>query len=97
MNNGNKTISYKGKNRIEDFNKWLFESPEDTVIVGGHSLWFKCFFNLYLPHACTHRAKSEKLTNSGVVAFTIHKSKQERTYCINPESIVTVYGGFTKR
>ena len=30
------------------------------MIVGGHSLWFKQFFNLYLPFDCAHRSKKEK-------------------------------------
>jgi hypothetical protein len=97
MNTGNKTLSNKGKDRIEEFNKWAFECEEDTIIVGGHSLWFKSYFNLYLPYNSTHKAKTEKITNSGVIAFTIHKSVSGKDYFIDPESIETVYGGFTKK
>lgn len=98
MNTGNKTLGNKGKDRIEEFNKWAFECEEDTIIVGGHSLWFKSYFNLYLPYSSTHKAKTDKITNSGVIAFTIHKSAGGgKDYFIDPESIETVYGGFTKK
>ncbi len=97
LNHGSKALSVKGKNRIEEFNKWAMECAEDTIIVGGHSLWFKQFFNLYLPFDSTHRAKNEKLTNSGAVAFTLHKLKGEKAFYIDPLSIQTVYGGYTKK
>ena len=84
LNHGSKALSVRGKSRIEDFNKWAMECSEDTIIVGGHSLWFKQFFNLYLPFDCKHRAKDEKLTNSGVVAFTLHKLKGEKAYYVDP-------------
>jgi hypothetical protein len=97
LNLGTKSVSTKGKARIEDFNKWAMESEEDTIIVGGHSLWFKQFFNLYLPFDCAHRSKKEKLTNSGVVAFDLYKLNSEKAYYIDPESFQTVYGGFTTK
>ena len=97
LNLGSKALSVRGKNRIEDFNRWAMECAEETVIVGGHSLWFKQFFNLYLPFDSTHRAKTEKLTNSGVVAFTLYKLKGEKAYYVDPASIETVYGGYTKK
>jgi len=97
LNLGNKGLKFYGKSRIESFNKWLFECNEDTIIVGGHSLWFKCFFNLYLPFESTHRSKSEKLTNSGVIAFNIHKANDQKSYMIDENSIETIYGGFTKK
>jgi hypothetical protein len=97
MNQGNKSLGYRGKQRIEDFNKWAFECHEDTIIVGGHSLWFKTFFNLYLPYGLDHKAKTHKLTNSGVVVFNLHKVKNEKSYFIDPQSLQTVYGGYTMK
>ena len=97
LNLGPKSLSVKGKMRIEEFNKWAMESPEENIIVGGHSLWFKQFFNLYLPFDSTHRAKKDKMTNSGVVAFDLYKLKNEKAYYVDPDSVEVVYGGFTKR
>jgi hypothetical protein len=97
LNLGNKSLKNTGKMRIEAFNKWLFESPHDTVIVGGHSLWFKHFFNLCLPFAADHRAKTDKMTNSGVIVFDIYKANNGKAVCIDPASIDVVYGGFTKK
>jgi hypothetical protein len=97
LNHGSKALGVKGKGRIEDFNKWAMECTEDTIIVGGHSLWFKQYFNLYLPFDSSHRAKDEKLTNSGVVAFTLHKVKGEKAFYVDPASLQTVYGGYTKK
>lgn len=97
QNLGSKSLSFNGKSRLEAFNKWLFESVEDTIIVGGHSLWFQCFFRLYMPYSVVHRAKTEKLTNSGAIAFNIYKLNDSKTYCIDPESMQVVYGGFTKK
>jgi hypothetical protein len=97
LNLGNKALSNTGKHRIEAFNKWLFESSHDTVIVGGHSLWFKHFFNLCLPFKTDHRAKTDKMTNSGVIVFDIYKAKDSKHVCIDPASIEVIYGGFAKQ
>lgn len=97
LNLGPKSISVPGKSRIEEFNKWAMESQEDNIIVGGHSLWFKQYFNLYLPFDSTHTAKKEKIVNSGVVAFDLYKLKGEKAYYIDPNSMEVVYGGFTKK
>ncbi len=97
MNLGSKGLKLRGKDRLELFNKWLFDSVEEDIIVGGHSLWFQYFFKLYLPYDSKHRAKEEKMTNSGVIAFNIYKLKDSKSYCIDPESMQIVYGGFTKK
>lgn len=97
MNLGSKSTKFTGKQRIEAFQKWCFEQPQQYIIVGGHSLWFKYFFQLALPWDLQHRAKTDKMTNSGVVAFDLYKSNSGKQVCINPESLEVVYGGFTKK
>lgn len=99
-NFGNKTRNFYGIKRLQAFSKWVFMRNESTIIVGGHSLWFKNFFLTYLPHKSTHEAKQKKMTNSGVVAFTLHRSEDDKgisQYRIDPDSITVLYGGFTTK
>ena len=104
---GSKTFAFTGVKRMKAFNEWVFQRPEDTIIVGGHSLWFRYFFQMYLPKSSTHEAKRMKIANSGVVAFTLHRADGpdglpvsvggEVVYRIDPDSILSVYGGFTSK
>lgn len=98
---GNKKHSFYGIKRFKAFNEWIFARKEEYIIVGGHSLWFKYFFQTYLPHASTHEAKSKKITNSGVVACKVYQYTNPEDgityYRIDPESVTTVYGGFTSK
>ncbi|RYH25718.1 histidine phosphatase family protein [archaeon] len=102
-NHGNKTTSFYGIRRLNAFNEWMFKQHEQTIIVGGHSLWFKYYFQTFLPHESTHEAKSKKISNSGVVGFTIQQTTDLLTedgqprYRIMPDSLVVVYGGFTTK
>jgi hypothetical protein len=98
-NYGNKTRSFYGIKRLQAFNDWVFKRNEDIIIVGGHSLWFKAYFDTYLPHASKHEARSRKMTNSGVVAFEVSTKKLTNgvtMYRIDPTSVKVVYGGFMK-
>lgn len=100
-NFGNKSLNFYGLKRMKAFNDWIFARKEDAIIVGGHSLWFRTFFQTYLPHSNTHESKKHKITNSGVVAFELHaytnEEDGEKYYRIDPKSIVNVYGGFTTK
>lgn len=100
-NFGTKTRSFYGIKRLEAFADWVFKQPDDvtTIIVGGHSLWFKYFFQTYLPHSTKHDAKTKKISNSGMVAFTLHahEDKIKKQYRIDPATIATIYGGFTSK
>ena len=101
-NHGNKTRNFYGIKRLQAFNEWAFQRPESVVIVGGHSLYFKHFFQTYLPHKTTHDAKTKKIANSGVVAFQLHRSEAAEAdgtplYRIDPDSIQVLYGGFTTK
>lgn len=100
-NYGNKSYSFYGIKRLRAFSDWVFLQKEvSTVIVGGHSLWFKYYFQTYLPHSFQHDAKTKKITNSGMVAFDLHEHRMEDgsiVHRIDPDSIVTLYGGFTSK
>lgn len=99
-NYGNKRHNFYGILRLRAFNEWVFKRSEDTIIVGGHSLWFKAFFQTYLPHSSKHDAKNKKISNSGIVTFTIYRSydvEGSPLYRIDESTIETVYGGFTTK
>jgi len=100
-NFGNKSTSFYGIKRLKAFNEWAFARPEEAIIVGGHSLWFRSFFQTYLPHKIHHDGKTKKITNSGVVSFELYSHKNEEDgetyYRIDPNSIRNVYGGFTTK
>ena len=99
-NYGNKRHNFYGILRLRAFNEWAFKRSEDTIIVGGHSLWFKYFFQTYLPHSSKHDAKNKKISNSGIVTFIIYRSygaDGSPLYRIDESTIETVYGGFTTK
>ena len=70
-NKGSKSLGFRGMHRIEDFAAWAAKRNESTIIVAGHSLWFKEFFKLYLPKAADHTCKKKKIVNCGAVGFTL--------------------------
>lgn len=99
-NHGNKTRAFYGIKRLRAFSEWAFQRKEAAIIVGGHSLWFRSFFQTFLPFNCDHDAKKKKITNSGAVAFTFYRSEDESgtpQYRIDPVSIETIYGGYTSK
>ena len=96
-NRGNKTLAFRGIDRLQDFASWASQRPEKVIIVGGHSLWFRSFFQLFLPPAADHISKKRKIVNCGVVGFTLQVVRDARgatLYRIDPASIAVVYGGF---
>eukprot|EP01038_Epipyxis_sp_PR26KG_P011539 gene11539-15457_t len=97
---GNKSTNFSGIKRLKSFLEWIFLRDEDTIIVGGHSLWFKYFFQTFLPFNSNHVAKTSKIANSGVVSFVLSYYKEDdgtKVYKIDPDSINVIYGGFTKK
>jgi len=100
-NYGNKSTSFYGIKRLKAFNEWIFARKEEVIIVGGHSLWFRSFFQTYLPHTHDHQSKKQKITNSGVIAFELHsylnEEDGEKYYRIEPSSMKNVFGGFTTK
>ena len=102
MHTGNKDIKGNGLQRLQQFADAVFHSiTKDSVIAGGHSLWFKEFFKLYLPPDCNHISKKKKLVNGGAVGFTLEQytitnntGSDKIHYRIDPRSIVILHGGF---
>ncbi len=71
---GNKALTSNGLARMQSFCKIVFDKiDKDVVIAAGHSLWFRSFFQTYLPWDVEHKAKKKKLINGGCVSFTLHK------------------------
>jgi hypothetical protein len=48
QNFGTKTYDFYGIKRLKAFGDWSLQQPEEMIIVGGHSLWFKSFFQVYI-------------------------------------------------
>lgn len=97
---GNKPVSTNGLKRMQAFCQIAFEQIENnSIIAGGHSLWFRSFFQTYLPHKFDHICKKKKLINGGIVGFTLERipidaGGKEWAYRIDPTSLVVLYGGF---
>jgi len=99
MNNGNKTYAFNGIKRMKAFNEWAFTKKVDTIIVGGHSLWFKHYFNTFLPFDKPHKAKQLKMKNTGAVSFTLHRTIGDDgtpLYRVDESDLMAVYLGFEK-
>ena len=98
IHTGNKPLDTNGLKRMKDFCDYLFTASvrEDYVIVGGHSLWFRCFFQTFLPYTFAHISKKKKMVNGAVVCFDLLKTntKSGPVYMIDSETVYTVYGGF---
>jgi hypothetical protein len=95
---GNKPITSYGLKRMNAFCEYVFSNnvKEGHLIVGGHSIWFRSFFNMFLPFSVQNQSKSKKIVNGGVVAFDLMKADTNRgpRYMIDPKTIRIVYGGF---
>ena len=77
FNTGNKQIGRKGYAALREFAEFACAQDADFVIAGGHSLWFREFFRMFLDdeHLQTQVACRKKIVNCGVVAFTLTKVK----------------------
>jgi hypothetical protein len=101
-NTGNKPVFGTGLKRLELFCKWAHQQEEDVVICAGHSLWFKHFFNTYLPKTTTTvvagDAKDCKMHNGACVAFDLERGlvNDSIVYRVN-EEITVVSGGFENK
>ena len=72
---GNKGLGFRGAHRLVDFARWCSERPEKTIVVAGHSLWFRSFFQAFLPPGVEHTCKKRKIVNCGVVGFTLQAGR----------------------
>lgn len=86
----------KGLTRLKGFADWVskeYENKKLPIVVGGHSLWFRYFFQTFLPHKSNHILKKKKISNGGVVSFDLIIGssslgrKKNRVYKIDEASI----------
>jgi hypothetical protein len=97
---GNKPVTTNGLKRMTAFTKIIFDDiDKEAVIATGHSLYFKAFFQTFLPYSFDHVAKKKKLINCGMVSFTFERILVDEknklwAHRIVPNSIVTLHGGF---
>ena len=96
-NFGGKRWHERAIKRMTIFLRFAFAREEDRVIVVGHSLYFKKFFNHFLDADVKSGrgalARSKKLSNCGVVRFKIQNGGTlVSTYRIVPESIELLHG-----
>ncbi|KAG7344192.1 histidine phosphatase superfamily branch 1 protein [Nitzschia inconspicua] len=99
LHDGNKPLGSNGLKRMRDFCQFVFSPscPEDFVVAGGHSIWFRSFFKTFLPYGENHPGKNKKIINCGIVALTLIKATRpsgQATYMIDPNSVEVIYGGF---
>lgn len=61
FNNGNKPMLKKGSSmfRMRRLSQWCFDhtAQDTTIIIGGHSHFFRYFFRAYLPASAKHIGK----------------------------------------
>ncbi len=96
-NFGDKPIRGKGIDRLNDFAAWCFKREEDIIIAAGHSLYFRFFFQTFLPHGSTHVSKKNKIANGGVIAFDLLEASFPNgkiSYTIDENSITPIHFGF---
>lgn len=97
-NQGNKTLGSNGLRRIQAFNEWLFtRDPAEVVILSGHSLWFRSYFQSFVPKSSNHIARTQKLQNCAVVSLTVSRGTLPSggvVVAVDPASIRAVFGDF---
>jgi len=100
LHSGNKPLNTNGLKRMLEFCEFVYGAPslsrESHVVVGGHSIWFRAFFQMFLPYSVHHVSKTKKIVNGGIVTFELMKAETKRgpKYMIDPKTIRVVYGGF---
>jgi len=96
---GYKSKDLRGDERLQTFINWLFNTKNlcDTIIISGHSLWLRKFFQAYLPNKFNYDGKTQKIVNGGVIACEFTKYELQNQiirYKIEPNSCQTIVGGF---
>ena len=91
MHTGTKDVHSNGLRRMLEFNEWLFNANEaDLVVAVGHSLWFKSYFNEFLPRHAELEVKKKKLPNCGMVEFVVESLvdfEGRPVYRVDPDSV----------
>ncbi|KAL9190511.1 hypothetical protein ACHAXT_000217 [Thalassiosira profunda] len=100
---GNKAVDSNGLVRLNQFAEDVFDDsklPFETIIATGHSLFFRSFFQVFLPRGTEHISKKKKLVNGGTVSVTVREATLgdgRKEYMVDPRSITVIYGGFGKK
>ncbi|GMI54294.1 hypothetical protein TeGR_g13769 [Tetraparma gracilis] len=96
LHTGNKPLNTNGLKRMCAFCEFAFARPEDALVCGGHSLWFRSFFQTFMPHESGHVARKKKMVNGGAVKFDLLRVEGAGgpVYMVEEKSVVVVYGGF---
>mgnify|MGYP002822080472 CR=1 FL=1 len=69
-----RVVLSNGHASMLEFAHWSAAQDATTIIVGGHSLWFKEFFKCFIPSEQEHVAQRKKIVNCGVVAVDLVKA-----------------------
>lgn len=67
-----------------------------TIVVVGHSGWFRAFFRRFLPKDSTHISKKNKMRNGAVVSFDLAYRAAASEVVIEESTINSLYLGFGK-
>ena len=97
---GNKHVRGFGQQRLQAFAHFALARPEDCVVVAGHSLWFKSFFDEYLPSDVDHAARRLKIANGGVVACDLSLGllpNGQTVFAVDPTSVTPLHKGFAAK
>lgn len=97
---GNKSVFRRAYKDFLQFNEWVFTRKEDTIIVAGHSLWFKQYYKMFLPRDCDHDAKKFKMVNAGAIGFELTRGTTDNDnthFRIDPGTMTTIYGGYKRK
>ena len=96
LHSGNKPLNTNGLIRMKAFCEFAFERPEEALICGGRSLWFRSFFQMFMPHSSTHVATKKKMVNGGAVKFDLLQASTPAgpVYMIDEKTVSVIYGGF---
>lgn len=112
FNQGNKKLSSTVFTRMDDFVRHVFGGSQnggyvpssggtnadvDTIIVVGHSGWFKSFFLRFLPETSTHVGRKKKMETSACVAVDLVRDEATGLVYIEESSIKPLFKGFGKK
>jgi hypothetical protein len=94
---GNKAVRGTGRARLADFADFALGRAEPALVVAGHSLWFRSFFDEFLPAGAAHDARERKIRTGGVVACVLERGvlpSGHAVLVVRPESVRVVHRGF---
>ena len=96
-NLGTKPPRGDGRRRLEAFCAYALAADEGCVVAVGHSLWFRSFFDEFLPSDAAHVARVAKIRNGGVVACDLESRLLPSgvpVFSIPPDSVAEIHLGF---